>query len=114
MYLAAQRMSVGHRYILLSGPPGCGSVSGKVLFFNKSLYQLKQRGRAWYQLSSLTLVERGFEQCLVDICLFRLVVAGYVAVMIISHADDVKIAATEVATGVVFSAPGAPNKYIFH
>ena len=39
------------------------------------VYGLKQSGRAWYQLLS-TLVECGFEQCLVDPCVFRLMVAG--------------------------------------
>ena len=53
--------------IYLRLPPGCGSVSGKVVLFNKALYGVKQSGREWYQLLS-TLVECGFEQCLVDPC----------------------------------------------
>ena len=56
--------------IYLSFPPGCGPVSGKVVLLNKAVYGLKQSGRAWYQLLSSTLVEWGFEQCLVDPCMF--------------------------------------------
>ena len=55
--------------IYLRLPPGCGSVSGKVVLFNKALYGLKHSGRAWHQLLSSTLVECAFEQCLVDPCL---------------------------------------------
>ena len=47
-------------------PPGCGTVSGKVVLLNKARYGLKQSGRAWYQLLSSTLVGSGFEQCFVD------------------------------------------------
>ena len=52
--------------ICLRLPPGCESVSGKVAILKKALYGLKQSGRVWYQVLSLTLVECGFEQCLVD------------------------------------------------
>ena len=41
-------------------------MSGKVVLLNKALYGLKQSGRSWYKLLSSTLVECGFEQCLVD------------------------------------------------
>ncbi|CAM9991288.1 unnamed protein product [Sphacelaria rigidula] len=45
-------------------PPGCGSVR-----VNETLYGLtQQRGSAWYQILSPTLVECGFEKCLVDLC----------------------------------------------
>ena len=90
--------------IYLRLPPGCGSVSGKVVLLNKALYGLKQSGRAWYQLLSSTLVECGFEQCLVDPCVFRLMVAGDVVAMMVFHVDDIKIAATEKVTEVVVSA----------
>ena len=50
---------------------------------------------------SSTLVECGFEQCLVDPCVFRLMVAGDVVAMMVFHVDDIKIAATEKVTEVV-------------
>ena len=56
--------------IFLRLPPGCGEMSGKVVLLNKALYGLKQRGRSWYKLLSSTLVECGFEQRLVDPCVF--------------------------------------------
>ena len=80
--------------IYLCLPPGCGSVSGKVVLLNKALYGLKQSGRACYQLLLSTLVQCGFEQCLVDPCVLRLMVAGDVVVMMIFQVDDIKIAAT--------------------
>ena len=51
-------------------PPGCGGTSGKVVLLNKALYRLKQRGHLWYKLLSSTLIECGFEQYLVDPCVF--------------------------------------------
>ena len=35
-------------------PPGCGSVSGKVVLLNKALDGLKESGRAWYKSLSST------------------------------------------------------------
>ena len=55
-------------------------------------------------LLSSTLVECGFEQCLVDPCVFRLIVAGEVVATMIFHVDDIKIAAAEEVTEVVVSA----------
>ena len=90
--------------IYLRLPPSCGSVSGKVVILNKALCGLKQSGRAWYQLLPSTLMECGFEQCLVGPCVFRLMVAGDVIAMMVFHVDDIKIAATEEVTEVVVSA----------
>ena len=64
------------------------------------VYGLKQSGRAWYQLLS-TLVECGFEQCLVDPCVFRLMVSGDAVAVLAFDLDDIKIAATEKVTDVV-------------
>ncbi|CAN0044804.1 unnamed protein product, partial [Sphacelaria rigidula] len=80
--------------IYLHPPPGSGSVSGKVVRLNKALYGLKQSGRAWYQLLSSTLVECGFEQCLVDVYVFRLRVAEDIVAMMVFHVDDIMITAT--------------------
>ena len=89
--------------IYLRLPPCCESVSGKVMLLNKALYGLKRSGREWYQLLSSTLVECGFEQCLVDPCVFRLMSAGDVVAIMIFHVDDIKISAAEEVTEVVVS-----------
>ena len=75
-------------------PPGCGRLSGKVVRLNKTLYGLTQSDRSWYKLLSSTLVEYGFEPCLVDPCVFRLMVKDEVVAMVV-HVDDIKIAATK-------------------
>ena len=90
--------------IYLRLPPGCESVSGKVVLLNKAFYGLKRSGRAWFRLLASTLVECGFEQCLVDPCVFRMIVAGDVVATMVFHVDDIKIAATEEVTEVVVSA----------
>ena len=82
-------------------PRGCGEMSGKVLLLNISLYGLKQSGRSWYNLLSSTLVECGFEQCLVDPCVFRLMLNDAVVAMLVLHVDDIKIAATKEVTDSV-------------
>ena len=64
-------------------PPGCGRLSGKVVRLNKALYGLKESGRLWYKLLSSTLIECGFEQGLVEQCVFRLILNGEVAAMLV-------------------------------
>ena len=76
-------------------PPGCRRLSGKVVRLKKTLYGLEQSGRSTYKLLSSTLVECGFEQCLVDPCVFLLMVNGAVAAMVVVRVDDIKIAATK-------------------
>ena len=60
--------------LFLRLPTGCGRLSNKAVRLNKAIYGLKQRGRSWYELLWSTLVECGFDQCLVDPCMFRLMV----------------------------------------
>ena len=59
-------------------------------------------------------MECGFEKRLVDPCVFRLIVAGDVVVMMVFHVDDTKIAATEKVTKVVVSILNqrCPTKHI--
>ena len=57
--------------IFLGTPPVCGSVPDKAVLLNKVLYGMMQSDRALYKVLSSTLVECGFEQYLVDLCLFR-------------------------------------------
>ena len=49
-------------------------------------------------------MECGFENCLVDPCVFRLRVADNVVAMMVFHADDIIIAATEEVTEVIAGA----------
>ena len=92
-------------------PAGCGSVLGKVVLLTKILDDLKQSGRAWYQVLSSTLVGCWFEQILVDPCVFRLIVIGGVVAMMVVHVDDIKTAATEAVTEVVAAAL---NQRLYH
>ena len=57
---------------------------------------------------SSTLVDCGFEQCLVDPYAFRLIVSGDAAVMMAFHVASITIAATEEVTEVV----GARNQSV--
>ena len=59
-------------------------------------------------------MECGFEQCLVDPGVFRLIAAGEVVATMIFHVDDIKIAATEEAPELVVSALNQrfPTKHI--
>ena len=54
--------------------------SGKVSRLNKTLYGLNQSDCSWYKPLSSTLVECGFEQSLVNPCVFRLMVNDEVCV----------------------------------
>ena len=49
-------------------------------------------------------MECGFEQCLVDPCVFRLIVASDVVAMMVFHVDDIKIVTTEEVTELAVSA----------
>ena len=72
-----------------------------VVRLNKAPYGLKQSGRSWYKLLSSTLVECGFEQRLLDPCVFRLMVNDPVVAMLVVHVDDIKITATKEITDSV-------------
>ena len=58
-------------------------------------------GRSWYELLSSILVECGFEQCLEEPCVFRLMVNDPVVAMLVVHVDDIKITATKEITDSV-------------
>ena len=57
-------------------PEGCGALSGKIVKLNKSLYGLRQASRQWYAMLKKCLLALGFEQCLADSCVFRLISEG--------------------------------------
>ena len=55
----------------------------------KSLYGLKQASRSWHAPLTTCLKTLGFQQCLVDACVFRLVEKGRVAIIEVVHVDDI-------------------------
>ena len=84
--------------IFLRLSTGFGRLTGKLVRRNKAHDELKQSCRSWYKLLSSTLVECGFEQCLVDACVFRLMVDDEVVAMLVVRMNDIKIAATKEMT----------------
>ena len=70
-------------------PKGYGDLSGKVVRLNKSLYGLKQASRIWHAHLTTCLKIPGFEQCMTDVCVFRLIEDGGVAITAVVHVDDV-------------------------
>ena len=54
----------------------------------KSLYGLKQASRRWNAHLTTCLKRLGFEQCMTDVCVFRLIEDGRVAITAVVHVDD--------------------------
>ena len=75
--------------VFLRLPKGCGDLSGKVVWLNKSLYGLKQTSRTWHAHLTTCLKRLGFEQCMADVCIFRLIENGRVAITAVVHVDDI-------------------------
>ena len=75
--------------VFLRLPRGYGRLSGKVVRLNKSLYGLKQASRSWHTHLTTCLKTLGFQQCLADACVFRLVEEGRVAIIVVVHVDDI-------------------------
>ena len=57
-------------------PEGCGALSGNIVKLNKSLHGLRQASRQWYAMLKKCLLALGFEQCLADSFVFRLILEG--------------------------------------
>ena len=76
--------------IFMRMPPGSGSLSGKVVKLNKSLYGLKQSARSWHDHLVSTLRKIGFEQYDSEPCLLRLMnkSTGRVRMTPVMHVDD--------------------------
>ena len=70
-------------------PQGCGDLSGKVVRLNRSLYGLKQASRSWHGHLITRMKSLGFERCLADPCVFRLVENGNISIMAVVHVDDI-------------------------
>ena len=75
--------------VFLRLPRGCGRLSGKIVWLNKSLYGLKQASRSWHAHFTTCLKTLGFQQCLADACVFRLVEEGRVAIIAVVHVNDI-------------------------
>ena len=75
--------------VFLRLPKGCGDLSGKVVRLNKRLYGLKQVSHTWHAHLTTCLKVLGFEQCMADVCAFRLIEHGRVAITAVVHVDDI-------------------------
>ena len=71
--------------VFLRLPNGCGDLSGKVVQLNKNLCGLKQTSRTWHAHLTSCLKRLGFEQCMADVCVFRLIENGRVAITALVH-----------------------------
>ena len=87
-------------------PPGCGSMSGKVIRLNKSLYGLKQASRTFYKRLVSDLKRADFEQSMSDPCVLRFMMGDEVVEMIAIHVDDILYAGTKSLAEVVVEALG--------
>ena len=70
-------------------PPGCGSMSGKVVRLGKSLYGLRQASRTFNKRLVQDLKTIGFEQCLTDPSVLRFMMGDEVIRMNVIHVDDI-------------------------
>ena len=75
--------------VFLRLPKGCDRLSGKMVWPNKSLYGLKQAYRSWHAHLTTCLKTLGFQQCLADACVFRLVEKGRVEFIAVVHVDGI-------------------------
>ena len=75
--------------VFLRLPKGCGDLSGKVVRPIKSLYGLKQASRTWHAHLTTCVKSLGFEQCMTNVCVFRLSEDGRVAITAVVHVDDI-------------------------
>ena len=75
--------------VFLRLPKECGDLSGKVIRLNKSLYGVRQASRTWHAHLTTCLKRLGFKQCITDVCVFRLIEDGLVAITAVVQADDI-------------------------
>ena len=92
--------------VFMKLPPGCGSMSGKVVRLNKSLYGLKQASRTFYKRLVSELKRIGFEQSMSDPCVLRFMMGDEVVGMVAIHVDDILYAGTKSLAEVVVAALG--------
>ena len=75
--------------VFLRLPKGCGDLSGKVVRLNKGLYGLKPASCTWHAHLTTCLKILGFEQYMADVCVFRLIENGRVAITAVVPVDDI-------------------------
>ena len=75
--------------VFMKLPQGCGSMSGKIVRLNKSLYGLRQASRTFNKRLVVDLKRIGFEQCLSDPCVLRFMMGDEVLGMVVIHVDDI-------------------------
>ena len=75
--------------VFLRLPKRCGDLSGKVVRLNKRLYGLKQASRTWHAHLTTCLKRLGFERCITDVCVFRLLEDGRVEITAVVYVDDI-------------------------
>ena len=85
--------------IFLRLPKGCGSLPGKIVRLNKRLYGLKQASWSLHAYLTISFQLLGFQQCLVETCVFCLV-AVRVVMITVMHVDDVLIVGMKVRSDV--------------
>ena len=74
--------------VFLRLPNGCGDVLEKIVLLNKRLYELKQASRTGHAHLTTCLKILGLEQCMSDVCVFRLNEIGRVAITTVVHVDN--------------------------
>ena len=92
--------------VFMKSPPGCGSMSGKVVRLNKSLYGLKQASRAFYKRLVSDVKRIGVEQSMSDPCVLRFIMGDGVVGMVAIHVDDILYAGTKRLSKMVVEALG--------
>ncbi|CAB1115195.1 unnamed protein product [Ectocarpus sp. CCAP 1310/34] len=92
--------------VFMKLPPGCGTMSGKVVRLNKSLYGLKQASRTFYMRLVSDLKRIGFEQSLSDPCVLRFMMGDEVMGMVAIHVDDILYAGSKSLAETVVAALG--------
>ena len=60
----------------------------KAVRLNNFFYGLKQASRTWHAHLTACLIILGFEQCMTDVCVFRLIEDERVASIAVVHVDD--------------------------
>ena len=69
--------------VFLRLPKGCGDLSGKIVRLNKRLYGLNHASRTWHAHLTACLKILGFEQCVKNAFVFRLIEDGRVAIKVL-------------------------------
>lgn len=70
-------------------PRHYGALFGRVVRLARSLSDLKQASRTWQQRLVIVMESRGFEQCLADTCVMRLVTNGSLEMAVVVHVDNI-------------------------